>query len=54
MYHSCTAFSAQGFLPGLIGTSHGALQFMVYEELKRDFNKYKKMPSEAQFGELKE
>ncbi|KAG9355762.1 hypothetical protein JZ751_000602 [Albula glossodonta] len=38
----------RGFVPGLIGTSHAALQFMVYEELKRDYNKYKKMPSEAQ------
>ena len=24
----------KGFAPGLIGTSHGAVQFMVYEELK--------------------
>ncbi|KAG7458099.1 hypothetical protein MATL_G00234520 [Megalops atlanticus] len=38
----------RGFVPGLIGTSHGALQFMVYEELKRGYNKYKKMPSDAQ------
>ncbi|CDW57754.1 Mito carr domain containing protein [Trichuris trichiura] len=27
----------KGFLPGIIGTSHGALQFMAYEELKATF-----------------
>ncbi|XP_046875568.1 solute carrier family 25 member 32a [Hypomesus transpacificus] len=37
----------RGFLPGLVGTSHAALQFMTYEGLKRDYNKYKNMPSEA-------
>jgi len=25
----------KGFVPGLFGTSHGAVQFMMYEELKR-------------------
>lgn len=37
----------QGFVPGLVGTSHAALQFMTYERLKREQNKYKKMPSES-------
>ncbi|XP_016848267.1 solute carrier family 25 member 32 isoform X2 [Anolis carolinensis] len=31
----------KGFVPGLFGTSHGALQFMVYEELKTKYNRYK-------------
>lgn len=29
-----------GFIPGLFGVSHGALQFMAYEELRRYHNKY--------------
>ncbi len=37
----------QGFVPGLVGTSHAALQFMTYEGLKREQNKYKKMPSDS-------
>ena len=25
----------RGLLPGFVGVSHGAVQFMVYEEMKR-------------------
>uniref|UniRef100_T1JCV8 Solute carrier family 25 member 32 n=1 Tax=Strigamia maritima TaxID=126957 RepID=T1JCV8_STRMM len=31
----------KGFLPGMLGVSHGALQFMAYEELKRRYNLYR-------------
>jgi len=30
----------QGFLPGIVGVSHGALQFMAYEKLKELYNRY--------------
>uniref|UniRef100_W5MTB0 Solute carrier family 25 member 32b n=1 Tax=Lepisosteus oculatus TaxID=7918 RepID=W5MTB0_LEPOC len=42
----------RGFVPGLFGTSHGALQFMAYEELKREYSKYKNMPAQAQLNPL--
>jgi solute carrier family 25 folate transporter 32 len=30
----------KGFVPGVFGVSHGALQFMAYEELKKIYNDY--------------
>lgn len=42
----------RGFVPGLFGTSHGALQFMAYEELKRDYNKYRNLHSDAKLNPL--
>lgn len=34
----------RGFLPGLLGVSHGAVQFMVYEELKSSYCQFKGTP----------
>lgn len=31
----------QGLVPGMIGVSHGAIQFMVYEEMKNWYNNYR-------------
>ncbi|XP_034029650.1 mitochondrial folate transporter/carrier-like [Thalassophryne amazonica] len=42
----------KGYVPGLFGTSHGALQFMAYEELKRSYNKYKKVSAEEKLNPL--
>lgn len=30
----------RGFIPGMFGVSHGAIQFMVYEEMKTKYNRY--------------
>ncbi|XP_072323278.1 solute carrier family 25 member 32b [Scyliorhinus torazame] len=42
----------KGFVPGLFGTSHGALQFMAYEELKKEYSQYKKMAPDAKLNPL--
>lgn len=34
----------QGFLPGMFGISHGAIQFVCYEELKTKYNNFKERP----------
>lgn len=34
----------KGFVPGMFGVSHGALQFMTYEEMKNKYNEYRKVP----------
>ena len=39
----------QGFVPGMFGVSHGAIQFMTYEEMKKAYNKYKQQPLDAKF-----
>lgn len=42
----------KGFVPGVFGVSHGALQFMAYEELKKVYNAYRNEPPNAKFGTL--
>jgi len=37
-------FNFQGFVPGIWGVSHGAIQFMAYEEMKTRYNNYKVQP----------
>lgn len=34
----------KGFVPGIFGVSHGALQFMAYEEMKNRYNNYRNLP----------
>ncbi|XP_075235938.1 solute carrier family 25 member 32 isoform X2 [Lycorma delicatula] len=34
----------KGFVPGMFGVSHGALQFMAYEEMKNFYNEYRELP----------
>ncbi|KAJ8878566.1 hypothetical protein PR048_019144 [Dryococelus australis] len=34
----------KGFIPGIFGVSHGALQFMAYEEMKNRYNQFRGVP----------
>ncbi|XP_070208526.1 solute carrier family 25 member 32-like isoform X1 [Littorina saxatilis] len=40
----------KGFVPGMLGISHGALQFMAYEELKTIYNQYREQPLDTRLG----
>ncbi|XP_014260933.1 mitochondrial folate transporter/carrier [Cimex lectularius] len=42
----------RGFLPGMFGVSHGAIQFMTYEEMKNFYNQYKNSPIDAKLSTL--
>jgi len=37
----------RGFVPGMFGVSHGAIQFMTYEEMKTFYNGYRQLPIDA-------
>lgn len=39
--------SLQGFVPGMFGVIHGALQFMTYEEMKEFYNRYRGVPFDS-------
>lgn len=40
----------KGFVPGIWGVSHGAIQFMAYEELKNTWSQYKNQPIDTKLG----
>lgn len=40
----------KGFIPGMLGVSHGAIQFMTYEELKNFYNEYRKLPIDTRLA----
>jgi len=42
----------KGFVPGIWGVSHGAIQFMTYEELKSAYNNYKQQPIDTKLTTL--
>ncbi|XP_055309845.1 mitochondrial folate transporter/carrier [Sitodiplosis mosellana] len=42
----------RGFIPGMFGVSHGAIQFMTYEEMKNKFNQYRNVPIDTKMGTM--
>lgn len=39
-----------GFVPGMFGVSHAALQFMIYEEMKNAYNEYRQQPIDSKLS----
>lgn len=42
----------RGFVPGIFGVSHGAIQFMAYDELKNCYNDYRGVPLATKMGTI--
>lgn len=42
----------RGFVPGILGVSHGALQFMAYEELKKYYIQKHNLEADAKLGTM--
>lgn len=42
----------KGLTPGIFGVSHGAVQFMTYEEMKNRYSKYRGVPITKKLGTL--
>jgi solute carrier family 25 folate transporter 32 len=42
----------KGFVPGIFGVSHGAIQFMTYEEMKNTYNQYRMVPIDTKLGSV--
>lgn len=42
----------KGLVPGIFGVSHGAVQFMVYEEMKNQYQHYNKLPISKKLGTI--
>ncbi|XP_021949231.1 mitochondrial folate transporter/carrier [Folsomia candida] len=40
----------KGLIPGMFGVSHGAIQFMTYEEMKTMYNTYRNMPIDSKLA----
>ncbi|XP_046438983.1 mitochondrial folate transporter/carrier-like isoform X2 [Daphnia pulex] len=42
----------RGFLPGFLGVSHSAIQFMVYEEMKSSYNNHRNMSIDTRMSTM--